>query len=159
MRLIIAINKFWPFCESSQLEAADLAAALNRQGNRAEVVTVRWRKHWPTHLSFREMKVTRLNRPAKFWGACRFLREFSRLVNQDCPDAMIVYGLSHESWLAIRHFAHQLPVLVRLSGHDLSIDQRHFRHRQLAALKSVQHFVVDSPETGRSSEKSDRRFA
>lgn len=146
LRLAIVTRRFWPYCGTGELAAGEIADAIQRAGHHVEILTVRWEKNWPRKFVFREIGVTRLARPVTGpWATFRFLRSLSRYVKEVDLDGIIVYGLQEESWAAIRNFARQLPVVVRVDQLAVTGDFRsQFSSRQAAALNSVKQILVDS---------------
>ena len=158
LRLAIVTRRFWPFCGPAELAAGEIADAILRAGHHVEILTVRWEKNWPRKFAFREIGVTRLGRPVTGpWATFRFLRSLSRYVKEVDLDGIIVYGLQEESWAAIRNFARQLPVVVRVDQLAVTGEFRnHFSGRQLAALNSVKRILVDSRWTARQLEEYNK---
>ena len=149
LRLAIITRRFWPYCGPAEMEAAELAELITQSGHHLEIITVRWEKNWPRIFRFRDLEVTRIGRPIGGpWGMFRYLRKLSRHVKEANLNGLIVFGLHDESWAAIRNFAPQLPLFVRISSADLSgKSRRPFNSRQLAALRKVKQIIVDSPTT------------
>ena len=156
LRLAIVTRRFWPYCGPAEMDAGEIAEAILRAGHQVEILTVRWEKNWPRKFAFREIGVTRLGRPATGpWATFRFLRSLSRYVKEVDLDGIIVYGLQEESWAAIRNFARQIPVVVRVDqlAVTASFDSQ-FSGRQLAALATVKQVLVDSLWTLRQLEET-----
>ncbi len=156
LRLAIVTRRFWPYCGLAELDAGEIAGAIQRAGHQVEILTVRWEKNWPRKFTFREIEVTRLGRPATGpWATFRFLRSLSRYVKEVGLDGIIVYGLQDESWAAIRSFARQIPVVVRVDRMAVrpGSDQP-FSNRQLSALATVKQVLVDSLWTLRQLQES-----
>ena len=148
-RLAIVTRRFWPHCGPVEIGVGEIAAAIRRAGHDVEILTVRWEKSWPRNFSFREVDVTRLGRPASGpWGMYRFVRTFSRHIRDSNYDGAIVFGLSDESWAAIRSCVKKIPVTVRIDYNDLNPQGlTQFNSRQLSALQSVTRILVDSQHT------------
>jgi glycosyltransferase involved in cell wall biosynthesis len=157
LRLAIVTRRFWPYCGPAELGAGEIAEAILRAGHHVEILTVRWEKNWPRKFAFREIGVTRLGRPVTGpWATFRFLRSLSRYVKEVDLDGIIVYGLQEESWAAIRNFARQLPVVVRVDQLAVTGEFRsQFSGRQLAALNSVKRVLVDSHWTSMQLAKNN----
>ena len=157
LRLAIVTRRFWPYCGPAELAAGEIAEAMLRAGHHVEILTVRWEKNWPRKFVFREIGVTRLGRPVTGpWATFRFLRSLSRYVKEVDLNGIIVYGLQEESWAAIRNFARQLPVVVRVDQSAVTGEFRsQFSGRQLAALNSVKRVLVDSHWTSTQLAKNN----
>ena len=149
LRLAVVTRRFWPYCGPAELAAGEVAAAIQKVGHHTEILTVRWEKGWPRKFDFREIGVTRLGRPVTGpWATFRFLRSLSRYAGEEKLDGIIVFGLQEESWAAIRNFAKQLPVIVRVDQLSITDEARNqFSSRQLAALNNVKQILVDSAWT------------
>ena len=148
-RIAIVTRRFWPCCGPVETSIAEVAAAIKRAGYQPEILTIRWEKNWPRNFTFREVEVTRLGGPVSGpWGTFRFARSFSRHIRESGFDGVIVFGLSDESWAAIRSCVKQLPVIVKIDSNDVSSHPHSpFSSRRLAALRDVKQVLVDSRAT------------
>jgi glycosyltransferase involved in cell wall biosynthesis len=131
------------------MEVADIAQAIAQAGHLVEVMTIHWDKNWPIHFRFREITVNRFNRRLGGpWGMFRYLRDLHSYVNESQFDALIIYGLTDESWAALRNFVHTIPLGLRVDRQDWNdFVNRRFHFRQRRFLKHLAQIWVYDQET------------
>lgn len=118
-RLAIVTPRFWPLIDDRTTHLLRLAESLAAAGREMTVVTPRWTRAWPEHMTLGPISLVRLAGDGLgSFGTLRWLYALNRwLRERPRCDAVLVSGLKHESYVVVRAGrVNQLPTM--LLAHD-----------------------------------------
>jgi glycosyltransferase involved in cell wall biosynthesis len=118
LRLMIVTRHFWPVIEPAGVRLANLAESLRGEGLHVQILTSQWDRDWSRQLSYREVPVTRVPRPAQgSWRLARYSRALEKELLEQASgwEAVLVAGSADEIEAAVQAREHGGPqqVLVR----------------------------------------------
>lgn len=123
LRLALMTPQCWPLVSEAAAHVLQLARSLQALGHRPTIVTPRWKRSWPEHMSIGSIPLVRLRgTPRGGWSTLRWmvsLRGWLRGMSREL-DGAIVWGLKHEAYVALRMTRRQsFPVLLLTADDDL----------------------------------------
>ena len=124
LRLAILAPRFWPHWGDAERRLLLLAEGLLDGGHHVTVVAPRWRRAWPAEMCVGPVPLVRLRGSHKSgWSTLRWMYRLSRWLKEQAGqlDAVLVGGLRHEAYVAIRVLAdRRVPVVVMAGADDLA---------------------------------------
>ncbi len=145
-KLAIINRKFWPICGAAELEVANLCRSLSSAERSVDVLTVRWQKHWPVRLRYRECDVYRLAKLSTGpFGTFRYLKSLTSHLSKHRYDGIIVFGLGEEGFTVATHCQHRALVLRITQLHLNGLDN--FSTRQKETLAAATEIFADTVST------------
>ena len=127
LRLALVAPRFWPHWGDAERHWLSLAEELLAAGHRVTVVSPRWRRAWPEAMQVGTVPLVRLRGSHKSgWSSLRWMYSLSRWLKERATslDAVLVSGLRHEAYVAIRALqGRHLPIVVQACSGDLAWQQ------------------------------------
>lgn len=127
LRLALLAPRFWPHWGDGERRLIALAEGLLAAGHQVTVVCPRWRKAWPAEMCVGPIPLVRLRGSHKAgWGTLRWMYSLSRWLKDhaDSLDAVLVSGLRHEAYVAIRVLNDRpIPVVIGARPGDVAWHQ------------------------------------
>jgi glycosyltransferase involved in cell wall biosynthesis len=119
LRLAILAPRFWPHWGDAERRWLALAEGLLAAGHRVTVASPRWRRAWPVEMCVGPVPLVRLRGSHKSgWSTLRWAYSLSRWLREQAGqlDGVLVGGLRHEAYVAIRALADRDVPVVALAG-------------------------------------------
>ena len=124
LRLALIAPRFWPHWGDAERHWLSLAEELLAAGIRVTVVSPRWRRTWPEEMQVGVVPLVRLRGSHRTsWSTLRWMYSLSRWLKEQAAslDAVLVSGLRHEAYVAIRAVqGRKLPIVVQARPGDLA---------------------------------------
>jgi glycosyltransferase involved in cell wall biosynthesis len=120
-RLAIVTPRFWPLIGDEQTHLLRLTEALLAAGHAATVVTPRWKRSWPEQMLIGAVPLVRLRGSVRGgWSTLRWMYALAGWLRGQRLDAVLVAGLKHEAYVALRAALRtSTPTLLLASEDDL----------------------------------------
>jgi glycosyltransferase involved in cell wall biosynthesis len=124
-RLAFVTARFWPFVGDVPTHLFRLAESLIALGSEVTVVMPQWRRDWPRQMIIGEVPLIRLRgSPRGGWSTLRWMYSLSRWLreqNRNQLDGIVVAGLRHEAYVALRAARRaEIPVILMAGEDDLA---------------------------------------
>jgi glycosyltransferase involved in cell wall biosynthesis len=119
LRLAIAAPRFWPLVEDASTHLLRLAESLIAAGHSVTVVSGLWQRSWPPQMLVGTVPLVRLpGAPRGGLATVRWMYSLAGWLREQAPrlDAVLVGGLRHEAYVALRTASKSSVRVVLLSG-------------------------------------------
>jgi len=127
LRLALLAPRFWPHWGDAERHWLALAEGLLAAGHGVTVVGPRWRRAWPESMHVGVVPLVRLRGSHRSgWSTLRWMYSLSRWLKEQAAslDAVLVSGLRHEAYVAIRVLqGRNVPIVVEAGPGDLAWQQ------------------------------------
>ncbi len=119
LRLAIAAPRFWPLVEDAATHLLRLSQSLIAAGHAVTVVSGLWQRAWPQQMVVGAAPLVRLpGAPRGGLATVRWMYSLASWLREQAPrlDAVLVGGLRHEAFVAVRALAKSPVRVVLLAG-------------------------------------------
>jgi glycosyltransferase involved in cell wall biosynthesis len=119
LRLAIAAPRFWPLVEDIAAHLLQLAESLVAAGHSVTVASGLWHRAWPQQMVVGTVPLVRLpGAPRGGLATVRWMYSLAAWLREQAPrlDAVLVGGLGHEAYVALRAAAKSQLRVVLLAG-------------------------------------------
>jgi glycosyltransferase involved in cell wall biosynthesis len=153
LRLAIATPRFWPLPGDEPGHLAQLAESLAAAGHDVTIVTPLWHRTWPRQMTLGRVSLVRLRGALRGgWSTLRWMYSLGKWLPQAQADAVLVWGLRHEAYVALGSAAKSKAPVALVAGEGDLEWHRTATFGSRIALRCRQATAIVSPSPALAEE-------